>query len=218
MKKFFLWSAALLAPVALIFLALRLMLTPLFVQSLYWMPNIPPDPYGFTRADRLKWSAPSVRYLMSDDPISALEALRFEDGTPIFTPRELRHMEDVKILARRALVWGYAALSALILLGLAARSRNGTSAFRQGLKRGGWLTLGILGALILLASLDFWSFFADFHHLFFQGDSWLFEYSDTLIRLFPIPFWEDAFAFAALIVAGGALGLAFGIREEASGV
>jgi integral membrane protein (TIGR01906 family) len=43
-----------------------------------------------------------------------------------------------------------------------------------------------------------WSkFFVAFHGLFFEGDSWLFDYSDTLIRLFPMPFWID---IAAVVV------------------
>jgi uncharacterized membrane protein len=56
----------------------------------------------------------------------------------------------------------------------------------------------------------FWSFFADFHHLFFQGNSWLFPDSDTLIRLYPLQFWQDAVLSIGIISAlcGLALGLA----------
>ena len=60
----------------------------------------------------------------------------------------------------------------------------------------------------------FWSFFSGFHALFFEGDSWLFAYSDTLIRLFPIRFWQDTFLFAALIAVAGGLGLAYGIKRS----
>ncbi len=59
----------------------------------------------------------------------------------------------------------------------------------------------------------FWNFFAGFHSLFFTGDSWLFSYSDTLIRLFPIRFWQDAFLFAAIIALGGGIGLGLGFRR-----
>ena len=54
-------------------------------------------------------------------------------------------------------------------------------------------------------------FFTQFHHLFFEGDSWLFLFSDTLIRLFPIRFWEDTFLAGAGIVLAGGLGLAPGL-------
>jgi integral membrane protein (TIGR01906 family) len=73
----------------------------------------------------------------------------------------------------------------------------------------------VMAAVIaLFASLAFWQFFTLFHALFFKGDTWLFEYSDTLIRLFPLQFWEDVFIWVAVIVVGGALGLAFGIRRR----
>jgi integral membrane protein (TIGR01906 family) len=51
------------------------------------------------------------------------------------------------------------------------------------------------------------TFFTAFHQLFFAGGTWVFAYSDTLIRLFPEQFWFDA----ALTVGGltllGALAL-----------
>jgi uncharacterized membrane protein len=65
----------------------------------------------------------------------------------------------------------------------------------------------------LFGALAFWQFFTLFHGLFFEGDSWLFLYSDTLIRLFPIRFWQDVFLAAALITTGGGLGLALGLRK-----
>jgi integral membrane protein (TIGR01906 family) len=44
--------------------------------------------------------------------------------------------------------------------------------------------------------------FTLFHRIFFQGDTWLFPTTDTLIRLFPVEFWQDIFLSAA---AGTAL-------------
>lgn len=57
-------------------------------------------------------------------------------------------------------------------------------------------------------------FFAAFHSLFFEGDSWLFLFSDTLIRLFPIRFWEDAFLWAAVIALGGGVALGLGLKTK----
>ena len=78
------------------------------------------------------------------------------------------------------------------------------------------LFLSLLLALAGFASISFWQFFSWFHSLFFNGDSWLFEYSDTLIRLFPIRFWQDAIIFivGASILLG--LGLGFGLKPKAS--
>ncbi|HEU4745662.1 MAG TPA: DUF1461 domain-containing protein, partial [Anaerolineales bacterium] len=90
-----------------------------------------------------------------------------------------------------------------------------------GLMRGGWLMVGLavtVGLIVVIGMVInpdvFWSFFAGFHSLFFEGDSWLFLYSDTLIRLFPIRFWQDAFLLAAVLALGGGVALALGLRAR----
>jgi uncharacterized membrane protein len=69
-------------------------------------------------------------------------------------------------------------------------------------------TISLIVVVGIVVNPDvFWNFFAGFHSLFFEGDSWLFLYSDTLIRLFPLRFWQDAFLWAAVIALGGAFAL-----------
>ena len=56
-----------------------------------------------------------------------------------------------------------------------------------------FLLIGIvLLALVALIYLNFDWFFTRFHLAFFEGDSWIFAWSDALIRLFPPRFWFDA--------------------------
>lgn len=211
----------LLTPLVLLGLALRLLLSPAFLQVEYHMPGFPTDDYGFSIEDRLHWAPFALNYLTNNEGIEYLGSLRFEDGKPLFNERELSHMQDVKRVTKGALNLFYGALSALALLGLWARSKIQWLAFRRGLKRGGWLMVGLAGAvavivltgMFLLPDL-FWGFFSGFHALFFEGDSWLFLYSDTLIRLFPLRFWQDTFLFAAGIAVLGGLGLALGIKAE----
>ena len=73
--------------------------------------------------------------------------------------------------------------------------------------------LVLAAALAFFASVSFWQFFTLFHRLFFQGDSWLFEYSDTLIRLFPLRFWQDVFlsVMGLILIFGLLLGLLVGL-------
>jgi uncharacterized membrane protein len=59
----------------------------------------------------------------------------------------------------------------------------------------------------------FWQFFTDFHGLFFKGQSWLFPDSDTLIRLYPLKFWEDAVLYNGVIAALGAFACVFVPRD-----
>ena len=214
------WLIAVLVPLALIGLAIRILLSPLYYTIEYNMPYFPPDEYGFTKADRLKWAPYAVNYLTNNADISYLGDLKFEDGTPLYNERELSHMDDVKRVTKGALNAWYVSL--VLLAGLAAWARFGGWAqdYRLGLMRGGWLMVGLavaIGLIVLVGMLInpnvFWNFFAGFHSLFFEGDSWLFLFSDTLIRLFPLRFWMDAFLFAAIIALGGGVALGLGLRK-----
>ena len=215
------YLVSLATPFALIGLALRILLTPLYYTIEYNMPYFPADEYGFTKEDRLKWAEPSVKYLVNSADISYLGDLKFDDGTPIYDERELSHMHDVKNVVQGSLKVWYVSVAILILLAILAQRSGWMPIYLDGLRRGGWWMIGlaatlgfIAGAGILLHPDIFWNFFAWFHSLFFEGDSWLFYYSDTLIRLFPIRFWQDAVIAMAVIALGGGLGLAFGLRTK----
>ena len=211
---------AVLVPIALIGLGLRLLLSPLFLQIEYNMPYFPPDEYGFTKEDRLKWAPYALDYLTNNEDISYLGDLEFEDGSPLYSERELSHMDDVRLVTQGALRVWYVSLALLLLLGVLAWFGDWWQEYLLGLRRGGWLMVGLavtIGLIVVVGILInpdvFWNFFAGFHSLFFEGDSWLFLYSDTLIRLFPIRFWQDAFLLAAVIALGGGIALALGLRS-----
>ncbi|MBE0671469.1 MAG: TIGR01906 family membrane protein [Anaerolineales bacterium] len=222
LPTFLSYFVSLLTPLALIGLALRILLTPIYYTVEYNMPYFPADEYGFTKADRLQWAPYAVEYLVNGADISYLGDLQFEDGTPLYGERELSHMEDVKGVVQGALRVWYVSVATLIAIAVLASRTGWMLEYLNALKRGGlWMiglaiTLGLIaGAGILLNPDIFWSFFSWFHSLFFEGDSWLFYYSDTLIRLFPIRFWQDAFLAAAVIALGGGLWLALGIKPKA---
>ena len=215
------YLVSLLTPLALIGLALRILLTPLFYMLEYNMPYFPADEYGFTKEDRLKWAKPSVEYLVNNADISYLGDLTFEDGSPLYNERELSHMKDVKDVVKGSLSIWYISIGFLAILFAVARRYDWVADYLNGLRRGGWWMIGLAVALgliagggILLNPDIFWNFFAWFHSLFFEGDSWLFYYSDTLIRLFPIRFWQDAVIAMAVIALGGGLALALGIKTR----
>ena len=213
------WFITLLIPVVLIGLGVRILLTPLFPNIEYRLPDFPPDPYGFTMQDRLHWGPYGINYLLNNADNSYLGDLKFTNGAPVFNARELSHMHDVKIVTQKFINIWYVVLVILILLGIWAWRRKWLNTYRLGLIRGGWLTLGLAVAVGMVATIGttgsgdlFWQFFSDFHGLFFNGNSWLFEYSDSLIRLYPLKFWEDAVLYIGLIAALSALGLIFGLK------
>jgi integral membrane protein (TIGR01906 family) len=208
------WLVTILLPLALIFLGLRLVLTHTFLELDYHSPGFPADQYGFTLQERLHWSKISWDYLLNNSDISFLGKQTFPDGSSLFNERELSHMQDVKRVIQPILWIGYVDWFLVLAIGLWARFGGWWREYVRGIWRGGWLTVGLIIAIGVFGATSFWQFFTVLHEVLFSGNSWLFEYSDTLIRLFPLPFWENAFLFPGLLVFLGALALGLGLRPR----
>jgi integral membrane protein (TIGR01906 family) len=116
-------------------------------------------------------------------------------------------MLDVKIVLQRALgVWG---ILLLVLTGLVFWSwRSGwlPDLFRA-LAHGSIATLVIIAMVLVGVAVSFYQLFTYFHKLFFTGDTWIFNYSDTLIRLFPLRLWQDGFIMMGVLTVLGATAL-----------
>lgn len=214
LQKVFSRFVTLLLPVALTFLGVRLLLTHTFPEIEYRTPGFPADECGFTLQDRLQWSRISIDYLLNDADISFLSDLTFPEGAPLFNGRELSHMQDVKNVVQPVLWVGYGVWFLALGLGLWARFGGWWPEYVRGVWRGGWLTVGLVAVIGIFAGISFWQFFTVFHELFFTGDSWQFLYSDTLIRLFPMRFWQDAFLFAGALDVLGGLALGLGLLPK----
>ena len=189
-------------PLALVLLNARLLTSSAFLRWEYNRPAFLPDPYGFSTEDRLTYAPLALAYLFNDEDIDFLGDQTFPYGSPLYNARELQHMRDVKALTGKLVAVGVVGLALLALSIVALAWRPATHPHLQGgLFQGGALTVALLVALIAFAAVSFNIFFVQFHALFFEGDSWLFRYSDTLIRLFPEQFWIDAF----MLLLGGAI-------------
>lgn len=202
-----LWSTvftiaiAILTPLVVILTIVRLMMTPVFPDVEYRMPGFPNDPYGFTQSERLKWSKISMNYLLSNDKISFFDQFSLVDGSPLYNDRELSHMEDVKHLVSKGRVFWLAILVVFTGLSLFAYLKHFEKDWFRGLRAGSYAVFGIIAMILLSTIINFDELFTQFHHLFFTGDSWIFYYSDTFIRLFPIRFWMDAFIYICVLSA-----------------
>jgi integral membrane protein (TIGR01906 family) len=195
-------------PVLISVALIRLLLTPLFTAVEYRMPYFPQDSYGFSLEERLEYGQITRRYLVSDQGEDVLRSLKFNSGEPLYLEREISHLVDVKNVLQGAFSAWWLSLG-LFLGGL------GGIFFLQGqeklgliLSKGGWLTVGLVIFLLVFSLLSFNTLFTRFHQVFFEGDTWLFRYSDTLIRLFPIRFWNDVFILFGLLtlLTGGLVG------------
>ncbi len=198
-----------LVPIFLLMTSIRLLLFPVFAQLEYQRPGFPADPYGFSVEDRLKWSRVSIDYLTNGAGIEFLADQKLDEKTPLYNERELSHMLDVKNLVQAMLIaWP---LIGIVILGFGLLSMRGgwSTQFWLAVSRGGWAAVGLIAVILLAVLVSFNALFTGFHRIFFSGDTWLFLYTDSLIRLFPMTFWQDAF-----IVVGGIVllsGLAIGI-------
>jgi integral membrane protein (TIGR01906 family) len=212
--KIFSWIITILLPFAFTFFGVRLLLTRAFPEIEYRLPGFPADTYGFSLQDRLHWSRISIDYLLNNADISFLGNQTFMDGVPLFNSRELSHMHDVKNVVQPVLAVGYSIWFLVIGLGVWAHFGGWWEDFIRGIRRGGWLAVGLVVVFGILGAISFWQFFTVFHELFFTGDSWQFLYTDTLIRLFPMRFWQDAFIFAGLLDVIGGFALGLGLRPK----
>ena len=186
------WLLVLALPLVLLAGNLRLVTGHWFVRWEYRRPGFPTDPFGLSTEERIRLAAVCQDYLASNAGISLLADLQLPDGDRAFNERELSHMEDVQAVYLWLSVSG--AIAALLWAGGAAvlaASGRARDVIPAALLRGSLFALGLLTAVGSFMLISWGRFFTAFHRLFFEGDTWVFPPSDTLIRLFPNRFWVD---------------------------
>ena len=192
------WLLVLAMPLLFLAANLRIVTGDWFVRWEYRRPGFPPDPFGLSTAERIRLAEVCQDYLASNADISLLANLELDDGQPAFNQRELRHMVDVQAVYQGLTIAGIAA--ALLWAGAVAAvvaTGGPDRLFPAALVNGSLFTLGLLAVVGAFMLVSWGQFFTTFHRLFFEGTTWIFPPSDTLIRLFPIRFWID---IAATIV------------------
>ena len=206
------WMAALALPPLLCLLSMRLLLTHEFLRYEYLRPGFPADPYGFGVNERLDYGFYAIDYLFNGEGIGFLADLRLPGDLcypasdaadcAMFSPLELRHMQDVKALTSLAFAFGLGLLILFIGIGWRARSdpRLKRSMLR-GLRFGCVLTLAAIVSLATIAAASWHSAFDGFHTLLFAAGTWRFPFSATLIRLYPERLFVDA-AIGMAILTG----------------
>lgn len=218
-----------LMPILLVLANVRLMLTPLYINWEYNLPDFPPDQFGFSKEDRLGYSRIALDYLLNDAGIEFLGDQTLPDRlvanpdfsrryNEMYNDRELKHMLDVKIVVKGALaVWMIAGVVWLAAVAALAWQPATRPLLVNGLITGAIITIAILVALGLYIAVGFNTFFVQFHQVFFEGESWMFRWSDTLIRLFPLKFWYDVFLWIAglTLAEAGLLGALAWWRSKA---
>mgnify|MGYP000949468163 CR=1 FL=1 len=194
-----------LMPLFLLMTSARIIMSPFYLEYEYQLPHFPPDEFGFSTDDRLKWGKISLDFLFNQKDIEFLASQKLDDGSVLYNERELSHMLDVKNLVQVCLKVWYGIIAFIILAGIISWKTHNKNEFLKGVSRGGWLTVAFILFVLAAVMIDFNALFAGFHAIFFTGDSWLFYIDDTLIRLFPEKLWSDAFTFVGIFTLVGAL-------------
>ena len=195
------WILIAAVPVVIVFTSVRLALVPWYLEFEYGRAGFPADNYGFSGAERLQHARTAIDYLLGAAGDTRLKDATTQAGQPLYNERELSHMVDVQVVVQAALRAGWLAVLMLISSALVLVVMRQHAALRTGLV---WGAIGlVVGLLLVLAyiGINFESFFTNFHRIFFASGTWTFEYTDTLIRLFPIQFWVDV----SVLVVGAAL-------------
>jgi integral membrane protein (TIGR01906 family) len=188
----FRWLIVLAGPLTLIMFAVRLFTLSWYPAFEYSRPNFPDDPLGMPDAERLRLARVCIKFLNVPHDTNLLASLRFQDGSVVFTDRELDHMDDVKRVYDRmttavAIIFVLAFVIALVLI----RKGHSIDVYRS-IYQGSWLSIALLVMIGLWMLVGFNAFFTAFHGIFFSEGTWLFYSTDALIRLFPLQFWQDA--------------------------
>lgn len=216
LKNILLFLLILSLPLLLVITSIRIVLSPLFLEVEYRLPGFPADPFGFNFDERMHFARLSADYLVNSAPLDFLADIKMANGQSLYNERELSHMLDVKNLTQAVLKVWYLVI-ALFAFGVLIFWKNHELwRFWQALRQGGWLTIGLVAAILLGVLFSFNALFTAFHHIFFSGDTWLFYYSDSLIRLFPQRFWMDVFFFiGGFSILFALLAIFFGRRFSA---
>jgi integral membrane protein (TIGR01906 family) len=199
-------SASLLSWVIIISMPFLIILTPLyifmtegFVQFEYSQPGFPPSE-RFTADARYNNSIQTVRYVWGQISLTDLNNLG------VYNSREIKHLVDVQNVAHAAVTF-HAVCGLVILLALIVLVRPPSTRIyaARALVTGGATTLVVITVIGIFSVVAFDQFFVLFHHIFFEGNSWLFNYTDSLIQFYPEPFWEAASYGFALFVGAASL-------------
>jgi integral membrane protein (TIGR01906 family) len=194
-----------LCPIILVFGAVSALTTDAFLAFEYGKSSFPSDGYGFTPQQRFILASTNVHYVRAHLPDNELSKQTL-NGIPVFNEREVSHMADVQTVFQYVLRSWQLAFTLFAIIGFVFWMNGNWKDFASGVRMGGLITSALILTMGLLAVFAWETWFSLFHRFLFVPGSWLFSYSDTLIRLFPARFWFDAtLTLSALSFVGGLL-------------
>lgn len=183
-------------PLFITALAISIVAQPWFIHYENGRTNFP---FGFNNIPRKegeKLALAGLRSILPWGNSETLSRLKLSNGDHAFTAREVHHMDDVR---RLILMFLLITIICLLVLTLALiRYPSLLPLFLKGIYYGALLTLVLLALLFITMYFDFGLFFEYMHYPFFKGDSFMFDETATLIKIYPEEFWSDAAFFIGI--------------------
>ena len=200
------WVLSLAIPILLVVTPLYIYISPGFVRHEYRLKHIPPSDL-FTSEERLRISDPILLYLLGRASVDEMAATRTDHGLEALRPDEVQHLVDVKVVTDGFFAGHRIAMTAALLALAVLLTPPARPMVPNALRQGVWIAGGLMVFVLIFAAIDFDLFFTRFHQIFFTAESWLFYWDDTLIQLYPLPFWVDAVwkVAATILVEAGLL-------------
>ena len=179
-------------PIVLVVMPIRVLMHPRWVLFEYARPNFPGDYFGFSTQERMRLAITGIESIIGPRGVVVLQEAKLSDGSPAFNDREVGHMQDVRWVTGN-IYFAQAVLFIAAVVAVVALARGKAQmAAASALLTGAMVTVALLVTLVVFVFTGFDTFFTAFHRIFFSGDTWLFNYTDTLIRTYPVQFWFDA--------------------------
>jgi Gpi18-like mannosyltransferase len=186
------WLVAMLTLIVVFGISLNLLLTPAFIRIEFAIPQNPADSYSFTKSDRFQWASQTIDYMTNDRQTQYLARQKYANGSPVFNADEIAIVENIKKSVQKTLMIWRLSLAVSFILGLLAWAGNWLPKFRQGIKRGGWFSIGF--AMIIFGFVP-----TIFNNTVPNANI---QNIHTLLALFPIRFWQDSVLFLVISMIG----------------
>ncbi|HHX63489.1 MAG TPA: TIGR01906 family membrane protein [Chloroflexi bacterium] len=187
-------------PVILLASPLYLFVTPEYARYQYARPGFPLAE-RFNPVERARISDVILEYLRGRVSLEDMAAVRTDTGEIAMRPDEVQHLVDVKRVTDGFFIAHAVALVVAVASGVLLWYSDRRAFLYIYLRQGVWITGGMILLVLLSALLDFDLFFTRFHQIFFEEGTWIFWADDTLIQLYPLPFWVDTVQRIVAVIA-----------------
>jgi len=210
---------AICLPLTLVLVSVDIIASNAYLRHEYGLREFPSSEL-YPPDERLRLAEATLHYLRSSEDTDQLRQLEYSRG-PVYNQREVQHLVDVKTVMNGVFL---AEKVAIVVLGVALIWMVGIGKDREAALGGVVLGCSLLWGLALVvgatALVSFNWFFTQFHRMFFRDGTWTFYVTDTLIQLFPLPFWMDATWKIGILALGSAAllgGICYGIMRQKPG-